>query len=202
MASPEGKPGRTGGDVVKNLVLAITGASGVIYAQRLLEFLVQKELKIHLIVSNNAANVLQEELYIEPGTLAELSDEKIVLYSNTDFAAAPASGTSRMDAMVVVPCSMGTLGAIAHGLSRNLIHRAASVALKEKRPLVLVPRETPLGAVSLENMLKLANLGVSMIPAMPAFYHHPKSVNDLVDFVVTRILDHLGIESDLIQRWE
>ncbi len=187
---------------MKNLVIAVTGASGVIYAQRLLEFLVSKDVKIHLIVSSNAESLLQEELFIGSENLAGIDTDKIVLYSSSDLAAAPASGTAPMDAMAVIPCSMGTLAAIACGTGSNLIHRAAAVTLKERRPLVLVPRETPLNAIHVENMLRLARLGVAMVPAMPAFYNHPKSVNDLVDFIVTRVLDQLGIESDLIQRWE
>lgn len=187
---------------MKNIVVAITGASGAIYARGLIEFLVQKEIKTHLIISTNAEKLIEDELFTGKEALQELDPDKIVAYDPRDLAAAPASGTARMDAMVVVPCSMGTLGAISSGMASNLIHRAAMVQMKEKRPLVLVPRETPISSIHLENMLKLSKLGVSIIPAMPAFYNHPKSINDLVDFIVTRVLDHLGIESDLIPRWQ
>lgn len=186
---------------MKDLIVAITGASGVIYARRLLEFLVQKDVTVHLIVSKNSEAVLEDELFIKPEALYRIDEEKIIPYDPSDFASAPASGTAPMDAMVVVPCSMSSLATIAHGLTFNLIHRAAAVTLKEGRPLLIVPRETPIGVINIENMLKLSKLGAAIIPAMPAFYHHPKSVNEIVDFIVTRILDRLGIESDLIQRW-
>lgn len=187
---------------MKNIIVGVTGASGVIYAQRLLEFLISKDVKIHLIISSNAETVIEEELFTTPQALAEMDKNKIISYSPSDLAAAPASGSSRMDAMTIIPCSMGTMGAINAGLASNLIHRAASVCLKERRPLVLVPREMPVSTIHLQCMLELSRLGVAIVPAMPAFYHHPKSVNDLVDFVVTRVLDQLGIESDLIPRWE
>lgn len=192
----------------KDIVIAITGASGTVYARRLVEELVRHGLRIHLIVSDAGAIVLRQELQIkvdlenfDPGLLVEDS-ETVCYHHYSDITAPVASGSFPIRAMVVVPCSMGTLGSIASGISGNLIERAADVTLKERRPLILVPRETPLNAIHLENMLKLARAGACIMPAMPAYYHLPRSISDQVDFIVGKILDQLGIENDLSPRWE
>ncbi len=182
-----------------HLAVAITGASGAVYAKRLLEVLSAGDVTIHLIVSEAGSKILRLELDLEPENLA---GESTVFHHYKNFAAQIASGSFPLSAMVIVPCSMGTLGAIAHGISMNLIHRCADVCIKEKKKLILVPRETPLNPVHLKNMLELSRLGVVVLPAMPAFYKRPGTVEELVDFVVARILDQLGISQDLLEPWE
>jgi 4-hydroxy-3-polyprenylbenzoate decarboxylase len=181
------------------LTVAITGASGVIYGKRLLEELRNKKVETHLVISKAAEKIIAQEL----GTTKE-SFEKLAnaVYEVDDWSSPIVSGSFKTDGMVVVPCSMKTLAGIANGFAENVILRAADVMLKEKRKLVLVPRETPLSAVHLRNMLDLANQGVIIVPAMPAFYHKPKKVADLVDFVVGRVLDVLDVEHSLYQRWQ
>lgn len=173
------------------ILLAITGASGAAYGLRLLEVLRQKGMQTECIVSDAAKKIIKHEGLKIPKC-----------YGEKDIEAPFSSGSFNLDAMVVVPCSMKTLSAIASGFSHNLITRSADVAIKEKRKLILVPRETPLSAIHLENMLKLAKLGVVILPAMPGFYHMPKKIEDLVDFMVGKILDSLGIENELYKRWE
>ena len=180
------------------LVVAITGASGVIYGRRLLEILREKKVETHLIISKAAERVIQYELETTKKELEKLAGH---VYDPDDFNAPIVSGSFKTDGMIVIPCSMKTLAGIAHGYSDNLILRAADVTLKEKRKLVLVPRETPLSAVHLKNMLDLASQGVLIVPAMPAYYHKPKRLEDLVDFVVGKVLDLLGIEHELFKRW-
>ncbi len=177
-------------------MVGVTGASGVQYALALLRNL--KDADIDLIVSEDAKKVVDVETQLGSKAFEKLAAHT---FENRDTTAPPASGSYRFDAMVVVPCSMGTLGKIAWGISDNLITRAAAVSMKEGRKLILVPRETPLAATHLENMLKLANQGVVILPAMPAFYHDPKTVDDLVNFVAGKILDQLGIEHVLFRRW-
>ena len=192
--------------------IAITGASGAPYALRLLQVLLQKGHNIYLTISGDGIKILGEET----GVFLKGSENDIqyaferqfdvkegqLRYFDEDTMYAPiASGSTRVDAMVVVPCSMKALSSIANGFASNLIERAADVTIKERRKLILVPRETPLSAIHLRNMLALAELGCHIIPAMPAFYHHPKGLPDLVDFMVGRILDTLGIENDLAPRW-
>jgi 4-hydroxy-3-polyprenylbenzoate decarboxylase len=221
-----------------DLVVALTGASGAIYAIRLLEVLMVAGHTVHLTISRSAAIVLDRELGIhvdlENFKLSQLLPDESELASDSalqalipnrsnladvssvfgdaqkgsinylhyeDFGAGIASGSFLTSGMVICPCSMGTLASIAGGHSDNLIHRAADVHLKERRKLILVPRETPLSGIQLENMRRLADAGATVLPAMPGFYHIPRSIQDLVDFVVGRICDHLEIEHKLFKRW-
>ncbi len=185
------------------VVVAITGGSGMPYAQRLLEALRGLGLETHVIISDAARLVLAQEMQ-QGATALEASAH--ALYTQRDLAAPPASGSWRHLGMVVCPCSMASLAAIASGLGSNLIHRGADVCLKERRKLVLVPRETPLSDIHLENMLRVSRAGAVVLPACPGFYHRPESIADLVDQVVGRILDHLdidqlGLKHDLGPRW-
>ena len=195
---------------MKRLIVGITGASGVIYGVRLLEVLTQyNEYEIHLTISNSGATALWEELQIRVDldhfcleSLIGRSADRVIYHHQSDIAAAIASGSFRTEGMIIAPCSMGTIGSIAAGISRNLIHRAADVCIKERRKLVLVPRETPLSSIHLENMLKLSQLGVVVLPAMPGFYHFPQTVDDQINFVITKLLDQFGIDTGLIRRWK
>lgn len=179
------------------------------YALRVLEVLSEQVAEVHIVFSEAGLRVLREEEG-KSLSLSRLSCEALIgkprsnvfFYNPRDIGASIASGSMLVDGMVVVPCSMGTLAAIAHGTSQNLLHRAADVTLKERRRLVLVPRETPLSAVHLRNMLTLAELGVSVVPAMPGFYHQPASVQDLVDMMVMKILDQMQISNRLVPRWK
>ena len=187
---------------MKRLIIGITGASAVIYGVRLLEILTkQADTEVHLTISASGARALWEELQIEVDidnfrldSLIGISSERVIYHHQSDIGAAIASGSFRTAGMIVVPCSMGTVASIASGISRNLIQRAADVCIKERRKLVIVPRETPLSAIHLENMLKLSRLGVCVLPAMPGFYHYPKTVDDQINFVVTKILDQFGMD--------
>jgi 4-hydroxy-3-polyprenylbenzoate decarboxylase len=180
------------------LIVAVTGASGVIYGKRLLEVLREKKVETHLIVSKAAEKVVEHELGVAKKDLERLAS---YFYSVDDLGSPLMSGSFQTDGMVIIPCTMKTLAGIAHGYSDNLILRAADVTLKERRKLIVVPRETPLSVVHLRNMLAVAELGVVVVPAMPAYYHKPKKIGDLVDFVVGRVLDCLGIEHSLFRRW-
>jgi 4-hydroxy-3-polyprenylbenzoate decarboxylase len=225
---------------MRNLVVAMTGASGAIYALRLLEVLVAAGRSVHLTLSPAAAEVCEQELglkldlnHFDPQTLLNPGDHvaadapwqhlrpppvraahessvfsdseiyagKIIYHHYRDYYAGIASGSFLTDGMVVCPCSGGTLASIATGQSQNLIHRAADVHLKERRKLILVPRETPLSGITLANMKTLADQGVIILPASPGFYHGPKSLHDLVDFVVARICDQLDVRHTLMPRW-
>ncbi len=189
------------------IVMAITGASGAPYAVRLLQQLLVAGQPVQLIVSSHGLRLLATETEIT--TIEELReavgsvrwDALVTLFNDSDRGAAPASGSARNQGMVVCPCSMGTLSAISQGTSRSLVERAADVALKERRKLVLVPRETPYSAIHLENMLRLTRAGAVVLPASPGFYHRPAAVSELVDFVVARVLDHLQVEHALGKRW-
>jgi 4-hydroxy-3-polyprenylbenzoate decarboxylase len=182
---------------MKPLIVGISGASGVIYAQRFLQHLAgTKKVEVHLIITSHAQTIIRHEI----GKKVDFSRLAFRIYRPDDLAAPIASGSFPADGMIVIPCSMKTLAGLASGFAENLLLRAADVTLKEKRPLILVPRESPLSAVHLENMLKLARLGVHIIPACPAFYHLPRSLNDLVDQFVFRIMDVLGLKSP-IKRW-
>ena len=189
------------------IVVAITGASGAPYAVRLLESLVAAQRTIQLIVSSHGLRLLRTELDIDSIDALRTRvgesgwDRAVTCFDDGDRGAAPASGSALNDGMVICPCSMGTLSAIASGASRSLIERAADVALKERRRLVLVPRETPLSAIHLENMLRVTRAGAVVMPASPGFYHRPRGIDDLVDFVVARVLDHLGVAHTLVARW-
>ena len=179
------------------LIIAITGASGVIYGKRLLEELHDK-VETHLVISKAAKKIIKLELASSEDALQRLAD---FVYEVDDWSSPIVSGSFKTDGMIVVPCSMKTLAGIANGFAENVILRAADVALKEKRKLIIVPRETPLNVIQLRNMLDLAKQGVIIVPAMPAYYHDPKNVKDLVDFVVGRIMDQLGLEHTLYRRW-
>jgi 4-hydroxy-3-polyprenylbenzoate decarboxylase len=195
----------------KHILIALTGASGSMYGLRLAEQLSLNGFQVTFIASCSGTAVCLEETGLDlSGDLDKARqrlcehleiDSDIRLVHPDDLFCGAASGSSAPDAMVVCPCSMGTLARIACGISANLIERSADVMLKERRPLLLVPRETPLSDIHLENMLKLSRVGARIIPAMPAFYGRPESVLDLVDFVVGKILDQLGIENDLYKRW-
>lgn len=195
---------------MKRLIVGITGASAGVYGVRLLQVLTeQQDIEIHLTISSSGARALSEELQLEVDldnfkleSLIGVSSPRVIYHHESDIAAPIASGSFRTEGMVVVPCSMGSVASIAGGMSRNLIQRAADVCIKENRKLVIVPRETPLSPIHLENMLKLSRLGVCVLPAMPGFYHYPKDVDDLLNFVVTKILDQFGIDTGLIQRWK
>lgn len=196
----------------RRVTLAVTGASGAQYALRLLECLVQADVQVLLLISQAAQLVVATETELQlppkPQALEQFLTERynakpgqIRVYGKQDWMAPVASGSGAPSAMVVCPCSTGTLSAIANGASNNLIERAADVALKERRQLILVPRESPYSTIHLENMLKLSRMGAVILPASPGFYHRPESINDLVDFVVARILNQLGFEQTLLPRW-
>lgn len=215
--------------MTSRFVLAITGASGTAYAVRLARVLLQAGCELHLVVSDAARQVADREIGLDfprgsasadewqrflqtafanvpSWQLQDLTDGQeppgqIVVHSQKDYSAGIASGSFLTGGMVVCPCSMGTLSSIAAGASTNLIQRAADVHLKERRPLVLVPRETPLGMIQLQNMVRLTQAGATVLPAMPGFYHHPRSIGDLIDFLVARICDHLQVPHSLVPRW-
>jgi 4-hydroxy-3-polyprenylbenzoate decarboxylase len=191
-----------------HVFLGITGASGAPYAARLLEALSAADCEIGVCASSAGVEVLATELYGNPKlsrdeTLARLLEHapNATLYDPNDWKAPYASGSAKVDAYVICPCSMGTLGTIASGAMQNLIHRAASVAIKEERRLVVMPRETPLSAIHLRNMLTLREAGATILFLAPGFYHRAETVGDLVDFVVARALDQLGLEQELAPRW-
>lgn len=193
---------------VENIIVGITGASGVIYGQRLLHILCRKEYNIHLLISDAAALIIKHELGIDldrshPDIMQFLgcNTDNITYYNNSDITATIASSRYPIKAMILVPCSMNTLCSIAHGISNNLIQRAASVTMKEGRKLVVVPRETPLSSIHLEAMQKLSSIGACILPAMPGFYHNPKTIDDQVNFVVAKILDVLAVKHTLIPEW-
>jgi len=196
----------------RHFALAITGASGAIYGLRVAEELLRAGARVSMLISEAGFAVLKEECGLEWGgtdtvVLEALrrrlghDGDRLRYFAGNDLLAPIASGSAAPDAMLVVPCSMGTLSRISCGNSGNLLERAADVMLKEGRPLVLVPRETPLNAIHLEHMLKLARLGVRIVPAMPAFYQRPETMDDLVDFVTGKILDSVKVEHNLFRRW-
>ncbi len=184
--------------------VAMTGSSGTIYGRRLVDALTELGHEVHVVLSEPAHRVLKHEdgLDVTEGweALFRMPD-RVVYHTSATVEATPASGAAGIRAVIVCPCSMGTLGRIANGYSMGLIGRAADVALKEGRPLVLVPRETPLSLIHLENMARLARAGAIVLPASPGFYQHPKSVDDMVDFVVAKILLRLGLQTDLLDAW-
>lgn len=203
----------------------MTGASGAVYGARLLEVLLANDSPVHLVISNAAREVIRTELDMEVTTLSDLPalfrathqamgflatdplvddakiQEHITWHGLMSYADVIASGSYQTQGMVICPCSMDTLSSLAHGLASNLVHRAAAVHLKERRPLIVVPRETPLSAIWLSNMRQLADAGATILPAMPGFYHRPQSIGELVDFLVARICDQLGIDHQLSKRW-
>jgi 4-hydroxy-3-polyprenylbenzoate decarboxylase len=189
------------------VVLAVTGASGAPYAVRVLEALVTAQRPVWLIVSGHGWRLLRTETDLgdEAALRARVGaagwDAHVTPFADGDRGGSPASGSARTAGMVICPCSMGTLAAISLGTSRSLIERAADVTLKERRPLLVVPRETPLSAIHLENMLRLTRAGAVVMPAAPGFYHRPSGLDDLVDFIAARVLDHLGVPHGLVPRW-
>ncbi|WP_219836532.1 UbiX family flavin prenyltransferase [Paenibacillus sp. R14(2021)] len=194
----------------KRWVVGITGASGSIYGIRLISWLIDNGVDVHAVITEAGWRVLKEELgwettkrqaVIAAAFPDALENGTLVLHPNADIGASIASGSFRVEGMIIMPCSMGTLASVAHGISDDLMTRAADVMLKEGRKLLIVPRETPLHAIHLENMLTLAKLGVKIIPAMPAFYYGPQSIDDMVDFLVGKVLDQLPLDHDLYRRW-
>lgn len=196
----------------QTITLALTGASGMPYGMRLLERLLAADRQVYLLYSQVAQIVAQQEMNLSLPSrpqeaelffnqLYNLPEGQLRVFGREEWFAPVASGSNPADAMVICPCSMGALAAIAAGMSQKLIERAADVMLKENRPLIIVPREMPFSTIHLENMLKLARCGAVIMPANPAFYHHPQTIQEMVDFVVARILDHLSIEHGLMPRW-
>jgi 4-hydroxy-3-polyprenylbenzoate decarboxylase len=190
---------------MKKIVVGITGASGSIYGKILIEELLKREVFVHVICTNNGKKVME----YETGTnLDHWIEDLKKAYSNVNLEdidnlfSSVASGSHKYHGVVILPCSMGTLGEISNGISKNLLCRAADVAIKENRKLIIVPREAPFSAIHLENMLKLSRLGVTIMPAAPGFYHKPVKIEDLVNFMVGKILDQLDIENDLFKKWE
>lgn len=181
------------------LTIAVTGASGVIYGKRLLEELKKKNVETHLIISQAAKKIIKHELESSQKTLEKLAT---YVHEIDDWRSPIVSGSYKTDGMVIIPCSMKTLAGIASGFAENVILRAADVVLKEKRKLILVPRETPMNTIHLRNMLDLAQQGAIIAPSMPAFYHKPRNIDDLVDFMIGKILDILGIDHNLYKRWQ
>lgn len=197
---------------INTITLGLTGASGLQYGIRLLECLLNAKKKVYLVMSQAAQVVaaMETELNLpaQPENLQtflekkfSVNEKQLKVLGHQQWAAPIASGSNASDAMIICPCSSGCLSAVAQGSSNNLLERAADVMIKEKKPLIIVPREAPYSEIHLENMLKLARMGVSIIPASPGFYHKPKSIDDLIDFIVARILDHLKIEHQLLPRW-
>ena len=197
---------------LNTVTLALSGASGMAYGLRLLECLLAADVRVYLLLSQAAHIVAKQELGVAlPARAGDLEkqlsaglnvrDGQLRVFGRDDWNAPVASGSNPADAMVVCPCSMGTLAAIAHGLSDNLIERAADVMLKEQKKLVLVPREAPFSTLHLENMLRLSKMNAVILPANPGFYHRPQSVEAIVDFIVARILDQLGVQHELMARW-
>jgi len=199
--------------MIKKVTLAVTGASGMPYAVALLKQLLQAKIAVNFVISKAGIITMHQELDIalalSPNLIRdkmmeslEIADGKLFkVYGIDDWYAPIASGSSVDDVMIICPCSMATLAKIANGIGDDLIARSADVVLKERKNLIIVPRETPFSAIHLENMLKLARLGVSVIPPVPAFYTHPETIDDMVNFVVSRILDQAGITNSLIERW-
>ncbi len=198
--------------MAKKITLAFSGASGAPYGLRLLEILLKAEYQVYLLISSAARVVLATEQQIKLSAnpqqattqlsdMFDAADGQLVVCGKDEWFSPVASGSAAPKQMVICPCSTGTLSAIACGASDNLMERAADVVIKEKGQLIVVPREMPLSSIHLQNMLTLSQQGVTIMPASPGFYHQPQSITDLVDFVVARILDHLGIEQDIMQKW-
>lgn len=195
----------------KHVIVGITGASGAMIGERTVRALLDADCRVDAVISPSGCEVFSEELGIRlGGSFSEIrrnllkhyrSPKKLEVAPADDFASRISSGSSSVDAMVVAPCSMSTAASIAHGITTNLIHRAASVSLKERRTLILVPRESPMSSIHLENLLKLSQAGAFILPATTAFYHRPKTVEEMVDFTVGRVLDILKIKHKLFKRW-
>jgi 4-hydroxy-3-polyprenylbenzoate decarboxylase len=184
---------------VRRIIVGITGATGAVFGVRVLEALSAAKVETHLVLSRWGQQTVEHEMGL---TLAELHGRASVVHGTGNMAATISSGSFRTDGMVIAPCSMRTAAAIAHGYGENLVHRAADVVLKERRRLVLVPRETPLSEVHLENLLRLARMGVIILPPVPAFYNRPASVDDIINHIVARVLDQFGIDAPFARRWD
>jgi 4-hydroxy-3-polyprenylbenzoate decarboxylase len=184
---------------VQRIIVGITGATGAVFGVRLLEALAAAGVETHLVLSKWGQQTVEHEMGL---TLAELRERASVVHASSNMAATVSSGSFRTEGMVIAPCSMRTAAAIAHGYGESLVHRAADVVLKERRRLVLVPRETPLSEVHLENLLKLARMGVAIVPPMPAFYNKPATVDDIIDHIVARVLDQFDIDAAFAKRWD
>jgi 4-hydroxy-3-polyprenylbenzoate decarboxylase len=188
------------------LVVAITGASGAPYAVRLLEVLARNRVPVWLTISEHGWRLLNHETGIQDDKQLKAATggdwSSVTVYTDNDRGAKPASGSAKTAGMVICPCSMGTVSAIATGASRSLIERAADVTLKERRKLIVVPRETPLSLIHLRNLTTITEAGAVVIPAAPGFYHQPKQVSDLVDFIVQRVLDQAGLDISIAPRWD
>lgn len=197
---------------MKKIIVGITGASGAILGERLVRFLLKNGHEAHVVISPSGALVFEEELGVALGrSFGDIrknfskhygNSKRLVVAAAEDFAAKVSSGSAKIDAMVIAPCSMSTAASIANGITMNLIHRAASVSIKERRQLILVPRESPLSPIHLKNLLYLSEIGVHIVPATTAFYHKPKTVEELVDFTIGRVLDLLKIDHHLFKRWQ
>ncbi|MEG0772502.1 flavin prenyltransferase UbiX [Clostridium sp.] len=190
---------------MKKIVVGITGASGSIYGKTLVEELLKKGIFVHVICTENGSRVMEYETGTVVGNwVKELNKQykNIAVEDINNMFSSVASGSYKFHGVIIIPCSMGTLGEISNGITKNLLSRVADVAMKENRKLVIVPRESPFNAIHLENMLKLARLGVTIMPAAPGFYHKPTSVGDLVNFMVGKIFDHLEIDNDLFEKWQ
>jgi len=191
---------------LSDYVIGITGASGSIYGVRLIHELVSRKHHVDVVITNAGKKVMEEELGISgskeiKNLLLSPKNVQIRIYENDDFTAPFMSGSNAYEAVIIIPCSVGKLAAIANGISGNLLERTADVALKEKRQLVLVVRETPLSLIHLENMVKVVKAGAQVLPAMPAFYHHPKTIDDMVNFIVGKVLNLLRIDHNLLKGW-
>ncbi len=190
-------------------IIAITGASGAVYGIRLLEYMLQQGFQIHLTLTEEAKYIIEDEIGLVLGEdvhgslckFLKIDGQNLFYYENKDLTAPIASGSNPTKGMIIVPSSMKVVSSIACGFASNLIERAADVILKERRLLIIVPRETPLNRIHLRNLLTLSEMGVHIIPAMPAFYHKPATVDDMINFIVGRILDSLNIENNLYRRW-
>lgn len=191
-------------------VVGITGASGTIYAVRLVQVIAERlpEIELHVVITDDALRVIREEHAQTVSGRTDLSEQlfglapgRIHLHNNRDIGASIASGSFRTQGMVIIPCSVASLAAVSHGLADNLLRRAAQVSLKERRKLIVVPRETPLSVIDLENMVRLAHAGACIVPAMPGFYHQPRTIAELVDMLVMKVLDQMGYDIPLVDRW-
>ena len=196
--SPQGGASSSASAAPRRLIVGMTGASGAILGIRLLQALRASAVESHLIVSKWAQQTIEHETTYTSRQVRDLAD---VSYEPGNLGAAVSSGSFLTSGMVIIPCSVKSAAAIAHGLGENLIHRAADVVLKERRRLVLVVREMPLSEIHLENLLKLARMGVSIVPPMPAFYNHPRTIDDIVDHIVARVLDQFALPAEFAQRW-
>ncbi len=194
---------------MKRWVVGVTGASGIRYGIKLIRTIVSEVDQLHVVFSDAALRVMNDEegiaashVSLGAAIFGTSAPENVIFHHPRDIGASIASGSLVTEGMVIVPCSMATLGALAHGVSQHLVHRAAEVVLKEGRRLVIVPRETPLSTIYLENMTALSRAGARIVPAMPGFYHQPESIEDLVDMMVMKVLDQMGIHLDLVKRWQ